>query len=361
MKTDHVSIIGGGIAGLASAIAVAKANRSVAVYEKSKAFDPVGAGLQLGPNAVRALKKLDIWDHVKPFTSSPPAIHIRDGKSGKILKEIKLDSKFEARFGEPYRVAHRADLHQALLKAATKSNSIKIHLGEELAIADWRSSGSVIGADGIWSASRENFFPDSSAIISTDTIYRSLEPLHNVTGIAMECVNLWLFPGGHVVHYPAGKDAKLNLVVVTQGKLPLHHFANASPQLVQLLQQSKTWTNWPAAYVRPLDTWSVGPHALLIGDAAHGTLPYLAQGAAMALEDAAELFKQLENETRSQNAFTAFEIARIARTTKLHNASLEAGKMYHMGGAIAALRNLIIQAAPSHLIINRMKWTYDTN
>ena len=360
MKTDHFSIIGGGIAGLAAAIAVAKANRTVAIYERSKAFDPVGAGLQLGPNAVRALKKLDIWDHVKPFTSSPPAIHIRDGKSGRLLKELKLDAQFEARFGEPYRVAHRADLHQALLVAAAKSDSIKIHLDEELAMADWRSSGSVIGADGIWSASRENLFPDSSAIISTDTIYRGLEPLQNVTGIAMECVNLWLFPGGHVVHYPVGRDAKLNLVVVTQGKPPLDHFANAAPQLLQLLQQTKTWTNWPAAYVRPLKNWSVGPHALLIGDAAHGTLPYLAQGAAMALEDAAELFKQLEIETSFQNAFTAFEKKRIARTTKLHKASLESGKMYHMGGTMAALRNMIIQAAPRDLIINRMKWIYDT-
>ena len=358
MKTDHVSIIGGGIAGLAAAIAVAKANRTVAIYERSKAFDPVGAGLQLGPNAVRALKKLDIWDHVKPFTSSPPAIHIRDGKSGRLLKELKLDAQFEARFGEPYRVAHRADLHQALLVAAAKSDSIKIHLDEELAMADWRSSGSVIGADGIWSASRENLFPDSSAIISTDTIYRGLEPLQNVTGIAMECVNLWLFPGGHVVHYPVGRDAKLNLVVVTQGKPPLDHFANAAPQLLQLLQQTKTWTNWPAAYVRPLKNWSVGPHALLIGDAAHGTLPYLAQGAAMALEDAAELFKQLEIEFNLERAFEAFKKRRIARTTKLHNASMQAGKIYHLSGTIAALRNLVLQATPMDLISSRMNWIY---
>ncbi len=360
METEHFSIIGGGIAGLAAAIAVAKANRSVAVYEKAASFDPIGAGLQLGPNAVRSLKKLGAWDEVKPFTSSPPAIHIRDGHSGKLLKELKLDTQFEARFGGLYRVAHRADLHQALLKVIANFDIIKIHLGEELVMDDMRSSGSVIGADGIWSASRENLFPDSSAIISTDTIYRSLEPLQNVTGLAMECVNLWLFPGGHVVHYPVGRDAKLNLVVVTQGKPPLEHFARAAPQLLELLQKTKTWTNWPAAYVRPLKNWSVFPNALLIGDAAHGTLPYLAQGAAMALEDAAELFKQLENETSFQNAFTAFETTRIARTTKLHNASLEAGKMYHMGGAIAALRNLIIQAAPSHLIINRMKWIYDT-
>ncbi len=359
MNSDHFSIIGGGIAGLATAIAVAKTGRTVVIYERSARFEPVGAGLQLGPNAVLALKRLGAWDVVEPFTFSPPAIHIRDGQTGKLLKELNLGKKFEVRFGQPYRVALRADLHEALIKVASTFSHIKIHMNQEVSMADWRGSGPVIGADGVWSPSRENLFPDSAAIISTDNIYRSLGPIHSVSGVNMECVNLWLYPGGHVVHYPVGRDGKLNLVAITQGKPPLEHFADAETSLVRLLQKVPSWTNWPAAFVRPLGSWSSGPHALLVGDAAHATLPYLAQGAAMALEDAALLLEILQSESNAEVAFQKVYMSRSQRTSRLHAASLRAGKIYHLGSFAAKARNAAIQFIPSQLQLAQMAWVYN--
>jgi 2-polyprenyl-6-methoxyphenol hydroxylase-like FAD-dependent oxidoreductase len=358
MNSNHFSIIGGGIAGLATALAVANAGSTATIYEKAAAFEPVGAGLQLGPNAVRALKKLGVWDEVEPFTFSPPAIHIRDGRSGKLLKELKLGRNFETRFGQPYRVAHRADLHQALVNVVSASSHTTLHMNQEISMADWRSTGPVIGADGVWSPSRENLFPGSAAIVSTDAIYRSLTPALNVRGVNMECVNLWLYPGGHVVHYPVGKERKLNLVAVTQGKPPLEHFANASPSLMEFLQGIASWSNWPAAYVQPLNTWSGGLQTLLVGDAAHATLPYLAQGAAMALEDAASLFEFLLSESNVGLVFQKLFEARSKRTRRLHHASLQAGKIYHLNGIEAQLRNAAIGLIPSHLQLSRMAWIY---
>jgi salicylate hydroxylase len=358
MKADTIAIIGGGIAGLATAIAVAKSGRAVSIYEKAEKFEPIGAGLQLGPNAVRALMELDAWDAVEPFTYAPPAIHIRDGRSGRLVREIRLGAHFEARFGQPYRVAHRADLHQALLQVATSASSADIQMGNEIFMEDWRSEGPVIAADGIWSQSRELFFPGSNAIEVSDTIYRSLIPCPFIGGVDMECVNLWLYPGGHIVHYPVGKDHKLNLVAITQGALPLEHFAAAAPALLDMLRHVHSWTNWPAAYVRPLRSWSASRHALLIGDAAHGTLPYLAQGAAMALEDAAALGKVLKTETTPESAFAELGKARLSRTKKLHAASLRTGRIYHANGLISNTRNAVLQTIPGDLLLQQMAWIY---
>jgi salicylate hydroxylase len=358
MKTDTIAIIGGGIAGLAAAIAVTKSGRAVSIYEKAEKFEPIGAGLQLGPNAVRALTELDAWDAVEPFTYAPPAIHMRDGRSGRLVREIRLGEHFEARFGQPYRVAHRADLHQALLQVATSSSSVHLQMGKEISRQDWPNAEPVIAADGIWSQSRELYFPGSPAIKVSDTIYRSLIPCPDVIGVDLDCVNLWLYPGGHVVHYPVGKDHKLNLVAITQGTLPPEHFVAAAPALLDILRQAPSWTNWPAAYVRPLRNWTAGHHSLLIGDAAHGTLPYLAQGAAMALEDAAALGRIFKTETTPESAFAELSKARLSRTKKLHAASLHTGRIYHANALISKVRNAVLQTIPGDLLLQQMAWIY---
>jgi 2-polyprenyl-6-methoxyphenol hydroxylase-like FAD-dependent oxidoreductase len=132
MDTMNFKIIGGGIAGLASALAVANAGGSAVVFEKAVNFEPVGAGLQLGPNAARALQKLGAWDAVKPITYAPPEIHMRDGRSGKILKHLALGKSFEQNFGLPYLTAHRADLHRALIRVADSCSSITIKTNVEM-------------------------------------------------------------------------------------------------------------------------------------------------------------------------------------------------------------------------------------
>ena len=170
MNDNQISIIGGGIAGLATAIAAAKLGRTVTVYEKAETFDPVGAGLQLGPNAVRALKAIGAWDAVEPYTSSPPAICMRDGRTGKVLKQIKLGKNFESRFGQPYRVALRADLHKALLAVALQHSAIEIKLGQDILVEDLGDSNPIIAADGVNSKSRTQYFQSNAAITTTRSV-----------------------------------------------------------------------------------------------------------------------------------------------------------------------------------------------
>jgi len=333
----NVSIVGAGLAGLAAAIALAGQGRKVTLYERAAKFEEVGAGLQLGPNAVRALQTIGAWDAVEPITYAPPAIRMHNGGSGRLLKEIDL-SLFERRYGQPYRVAHRADLHAALVAVAAANRNIEILLGQEVDAATL--DGEVIAADGVRSATRVKLFPGSEALTTNDAIYRALVPM--LPRIDAN-VNLWMFPSGHVVHYPVANN--LNLVAVTQGASPSVHFTKAHFSLKSVLDLAGDWTSWPGACVPALPSWQKN-NITLIGDAAHGTLPFLAQGAAMALEDAAEL-------VTSKNW-----AARQARTQRLHGATLEAGKTYHLSGLYALARDGVIAVLPSQSILNRLDWIY---
>jgi salicylate hydroxylase len=352
MKNQVFQIAGGGIAGIASALAVAGSGQHALVMEKAIQFEALGAGLQLGPNAVRALQRLGAWDAVEPITSAPPEILIRDGRTGKTLKRLELGRSFEARFGAPYRVAHRADLLQALLDVAKTKPNITIQTNTEFLPGAKFDGFALIAADGVWSKIRDAHFPNHKAIIVKDVIHRSLSE----TSMS-ESVNLWLYPGGHVVHYPVGKPARMNLVAVTQSGTAENHYSGACDELREVLR-NKNWSQWPAAYVPPLQNWSKG-NMTLIGDAAHGTLPYLAQGAAMALEDAATLGEILELEPKPEITFQSLNDARLARTKALHEASLQAGKIYHMQSPMSVARNAAIKLIPSYIQFSRMAWIYD--
>jgi salicylate hydroxylase len=353
MRNQVFHIAGGGIAGLASALAVAGASGSAMVLEKASCFEATGAGLQLGPNAVRALQRLGAWDAVEPFTFAPPEIHIRDGASGKILARIELGKKFEQRFGQPYRVAHRADLHQALLTVAGSKSAITINTNAEVIARDTFDGFALIAADGVWSKTRDALFPGHAAITTRDTIFRSM-----LQNISTDCVTLWLYPGGHVVHYPVGNPSKLNLVAVTQGEDVQTHFKNACDELCGLLALTTEWSKWPAAYVPPLQQWNK-ENIILIGDAAHGTLPYLAQGAAMALEDAASLGDIIKGQTDPKLAFQNLSSTRVSRTNALHQSTVQIGKIYHFADFFAKARNLALGLAPTQFQMNRTKWIYE--
>jgi salicylate hydroxylase len=356
MDTMNFKIIGGGIAGLASSLAVSNAGGQAVVYEKAPKFDLVGAGLQLGPNAARALEKLGAWDAVLPFAYAPPEIHIRDGRSGKLLKRLPLGKSFEQRYGMPYLTAHRADLHMALFDVASTKPNITIHTNSEIdELALGRFDG-IIAADGIWSKTREKLFPDSQAITTHDTYFRSLiQTPSNSINVNFECVNLWFHPGGHVVHYPVGNPARLNLIAITNGDDPKSFFKNANENLQGILAMPIQFGKWQSAYLPQPKQWHQG-NITLIGDAAHATLPYLAQGAAMALEDAALL--QIELQSNVKTAFENLSAKRIARTTHLHQSSMRAGQIYHSSGVTALSRNVAMKLVPSTIIQKQLDWIY---
>lgn len=347
MAHENFSVLGGGIAGLAAAIALARTGHSVTILEKAKAFDPIGAGIQLGPNAVRALQKIGAWEAVQPITYAPPAIHFRSGTSGRLLKELKLGSAFENRFGQPYRVAHRADLHARLLAVAESLPQIKIEMNASAAPQDIK--GRVIAADGMWSKTREQLFPGTRAVSDPSVIFRAMIAMPEQNDIAFTCVNLWYYPGAHVVHYPAGRKDKLNLVFIGPPAGPCRHLAKSAPQLRHLVARVPSWKEWQPAYVTPLPSWHKH-NTLLIGDAAHGTLPYLAQGAAMSLEDGAALLLT----TNPQE----FEALRLQRCTRLHQQTLQVGKIDHFGGVKAFARNTALRFSSDETVLGRMSWIY---
>lgn len=358
MRYENFSIVGGGIAGLACALGVAKPGAATKVFEKAPGFQHVGAGLQLGPNAARALQSLGAWDAVLPFTYAPPEIHIRSGKTGRMLSRIKLGKSFEDRFGAPYRVAHRADLHSALLSVVQENPQIELEMGAEISALPLVEQGPVLAADGIWSITRQALFPQSKVIVLKDKIFRSLNLMPPAAGqVALDCVNLWLFPGGHVVHYPVGRPQRLNLVAVTQGQNPVEHFKTAAFDLQLLLANVDDWTEWPAAHVDGLEAWNK-QGILLVGDAAHGTVPYLAQGGAMALEDAACLAQLLSQSVEVNELYGNFAKARIVRCEKLGAESLKAGRIYHMGQPLSLARDVAMAAMQGGSLIQRQAWIY---
>ncbi len=347
MARENFSILGGGIAGLSAAIALARTGHDVTVLEKAKAFDPIGAGIQLGPNAVRALQKIGAWEAVQPITCSPPAIHFRSGMSGRLLKELKLGSAFEARFGQPYRVAHRADLHASLLAVARSLPQIKIQMNS---VGDPSEiKGRVIAADGMWSKTREQLFPAAHAVADPSVIFRAMIDMPQEKDIAFECVNFWYYPGAHVVHYPTGRKGQLNMVFNGPPKGPRQHLVKASSSLRNLIARVPAWKEWLPAYITPLPTWHKG-NTLLIGDAAHGTLPFLAQGAAMSLEDAAALLTTTQPEE--------FEALRIDRCTRLHKQTLHVGRIYHLAGLKALARDTALRFSSDETVLGRMSWIY---
>lgn len=370
VKQLPILIAGGGIAGIAAALAAASAGREALVFERAAAFEEVGAGLQIGPNAAKALQRIGAWEQVAMIASAPPAIVIRDAMNGKTVRRIQLAGVFEQKFGAPYRVAHRADLHRALLAAAQYRPEVTVRGGN--AAADVAESGGTItltlqdgarfegelllAADGMRSGLRQKLWPGSASVFAGQIIYRAL--IQNPRNLADgDCVNLWMGPGFHVVHYPVSTRGMLNVVFVSHdGRRPEEIAEYCSQALGDLLAPIPTWLLWEARYVPPLSTWVKGRIALL-GDAAHGTVPYFAQGSAMALEDAA-LFADILQEAGALPVNIARLNERMARVAAMHKASVRQGRIYGARGLTAVARNSALKWLPERRFLDQLAWIY---
>ncbi|MFO1133033.1 MAG: FAD-dependent monooxygenase [Hyphomicrobiales bacterium] len=383
---DHPFLIaGGGIGGLAAALGLARHGRPVRLFEQAQTFEEVGAGLQMSPNGVRALKALGAWDAVEPSCVIPSEIHVRDGLSGALLQRIRLGKTFEERFGAPYRVCHRADLLAGLVTAARRNFAIELNTARRatgaeeaadhvrLAFADGASArgAGVIAADGIRSALRAGVAGDVKATPRGVILYRGLMALQRVPPeIEADCVTLWLCPGAHVVHYPVSNWRNFNVVVAIEGSLPdegwktpahsgevPRRLPGVCEELSLLLAAPASWMRWPGADLPALPQWSKGRVALL-GDAAHATLPFLAQGAVMALEDAVVLSREVAQTADLPAALRSYEGLRRPRTARVQDQSRGMSRIYHAQGVVALARNLALRlAGPSHAL-GRLEWIY---
>lgn len=370
MTERPIIIAGGGIGGLAAALACARAGRQALVLERAPAFEEVGAGLQIGPNAVRALDALGAWQVVARIASAPPAILMHDARSGKLVRHIALGDLFASRFGAPYRVAHRADLHASLLTSARQSPLISIVNGQDivgvvqedhsvaLTTADGahHSGDMLIAADGMNSGLRQELWPGSAAVSVGQILHRALIDIPQDMS-AVDCVRLWMGPSYHVVHYPVGIPARLNIICVAHaGQSPQDIAALACDDVRQLLGSVQEWLPWEAKYVPPLPQWHNG-RVMLLGDAAHGTVPFFAQGAAMALEDAALLLASLRSGAKPEEV-AASASSRMARVSAVHAASVRQGKIYSASGAVAIGRNLALRLMPESVFFGQLTWLY---
>lgn len=380
-----VLIAGGGIAGLAGALGLARIGRETRVLEQARAFETVGAGLQIGPNAVRALDYLGAWERVAPASFAPPAISIRDGHSGRILQRIPLGDSFERRFGAPYRVIHRADLLAGLVEAAEARPGIMLTTaapvtgfadrGEHVEVETGGTAlrgEALLGADGARSAIRAALLADGPPVRHAETLFRALAPLAVTVADPLANVTLWLCRGGHVVHYPVQGGKALNVVAAASGgdwpgdewSAPAARdevqalFPNAHEELRAVLTSPTAWQKWAAASRITTRTWAKGRVAL-IGDAAHASLPYLAQGAAMALEDAVILARQIQTSDTAAGGLRAYQALRLPRTRRIVTESLRLGSVYHAHGPVRLARNLVLRVTKPEDFLARLAWIYD--
>jgi salicylate hydroxylase len=382
----QVAIVGGGIAGVATALALARRGFEAQVFEQSARIEELGAGLQLGPNAVRALQSLGAWERVSPLTVQPRALTVRNGETGAVLSSSDVSDIFERRFGAPYRVAHRGDLMRALVETGRATPGVVFNPGCRVDFADALPGGkmrltvasrgtmepaAVIGADGARSVIRQALIADGPPRRSGYVYYRALVPMGKAPeGVSREDVTVWLLSGVHAVHYPVSAGRQINIVAVARSDwagegwsaMASHEevakaFATACPPLAQLLAAPANWLKWAGIVREPTAGWSKGV-ATLAGDAAHPVPPFLAQGAAMALEDAVVLARHAAPGGDIADAFRAYEADRFARTARMAKEAARQGQIYHMTGAMRTLRDLAIRFAPGEATVGRLSWLY---
>jgi salicylate hydroxylase len=391
-----IVIAGAGIGGLTAALAIARAGRRALLFERAAQIEEVGAGLQIAPNAGRVLAGLGLEEALAAVALEPRAINIRRGRDGAILARIDL-TESRSRFGAPFRVFHRADLQQALLQAALANPAIEIRAHARVGGFDDRDgrvrlrvhtqagveeidAAGLVGADGQRSAVRAHLLPTErdAPYYSGRTAWRALVPAEAAPAALRAAEsNLWMLPGAHIVHYPLRDGAIVNVVAIvatrpreSEGAAILSltgpELARSlgrkrpAPELCALIEAGATWRHWPLFARPPLRNWGRGAVTLL-GDAAHPMLPFLAQGAAQAIEDADALGRAfLQLGASVETIFSHYEASRIARASRVVRASRRQGEYFHLSGVAALGRDLAIRALGGRGMLARNDWLYRT-
>ncbi len=381
-----VLIAGGGIAGLATALALAKRDIPSRILELRDEPSEAGAGIQIGPNGVRVLSLLGVAPLLALKAGHPDEIIAHQGATGRVLSRMPLGGWIEARHGAPYWVVHRRDLHAALLTAVAAEPHIEMVTG--FAVADVTARGErvevrdahgtvvqaslLIGADGIRSRVRAAVSPETRLTFSGKTASRALLPPDAAHALgASNAVGVWLAPGAHVVHYPVEAGARTAVVVIVPDDRLTEDWAAASdwtnlaphlapfaPELTRVLATAPEWRRWALFRADPAPRLTAGRIALA-GDAAHPVFPFLAQGGVMALEDAVVLAHALAADRRDpRRALTAYDAARRRRVDAIVATSQQNGRIFHLSGPAATARNLAMAVAPASRLMARYDWVY---
>ena len=380
-------IAGGGIGGLAAAMVLARDGQAVTVLEQSPAFGEIGAGIQLGPNIFRMFDHLGLTDAISKVAYFPPGLGMNDVRTGEKVVRVPLGDVARAAYGFPYGVIYRADLHQVFLDACRVQPNVTLRTGAKLesfsqdaASVQARLTGgevvegsALIGADGLWSRIREAIVGDGKPRVSGHIAYRAVLKREDVPAhLWNDDVLLWGGEKTHLVHYPLRRGELFNLVAVfhsnkydegwnTFGNTAelTERFADAVPQVRELLGQIETWKMWVLCDREPVKNWS-DRRVTLLGDAAHPMLQYLAQGAGQAIEDAVVLREALRFTGGDvAPAFQKYQQARYLRTGRVQLTARFYGDIYHASGVQRELRNQMFQGGRELAGFAGLKWMYE--
>ncbi len=390
MSARPVLVLGGGIGGLAAALALAKKGRRVRLFEQAAELREVGAGIQLGPNVYRMFEVLGLFEAIERWSVHPDNLIMRDAITGEEVTRLPVGSEaFRQRFGGYlYGVIHRGDLYQVFLEACRAEPAIEIQerrkgvsfedRGDRVVLrmedGEAVEGECLIGADGLWSRVRAQILGDGKPRVSGHIAYRAVLPRADVPDdLWQNNVVLWAGPKTHLVHYPLRRGELYNLVAVfhsdryeegwdvfgDKDELAAK-FANERPEVRRLLEKINVWKMWVLCDREPARHWSKG-RVTLLGDAAHPTLQYLAQGANMAIEDAVVLAEHAALTGFDwEEAFRRYEDARYKRTARVQIMSRYYGDAYHAAGVVRELRNDLLAPTPGAAPdFEGVAWLYD--
>jgi salicylate hydroxylase len=386
-REQPVLIAGGGIGGLATALGLAQKGFRSILLEKAASLGEIGAGIQLGPNAFHAFDYLGVGEAARAMAVYIDQLRLMDALTADEITHVDLGANFRARFGNPYAVVHRGDLHGVLLRACRESELIELRVSSE--VAGYEQGGSsvtahlanggrvvgalLIGADGLWSNIRKQVTSDGPPRVSGHTTYRSVIPTDEMPeDLRWNAATLWAGPKCHIVHYPLSGWKVFNLVVTCHNDAPepvagkavsedevLQGFAHVHERAQSIIRHGRDWRLWVLCDRDPNERWVDGRVALL-GDAAHPMLQYFAQGACQAMEDAVCLSHMLaqypDDRTAALEHYRAQRFPRTARVQLLSRAIGE--HIYHPSGEHARLRNAIMRAKSSEDYYRDLAWLY---
>jgi salicylate hydroxylase len=383
-------IAGAGLGGLTTALALSEQGFRSVVVEQAERVEAIGAGIQLSPNATRILIGLGLGDRLRPAAVAPSAIRVLRAESGDEIVSIPL-ADAEERYGAPYWVIHRGDLIGALLAAARDNPEINLELGARVetfashpngvTVKALRKQNAVdaqgsafIGADGLWSVVRAGLGDSEQPRFAKRVAWRAMVPADMAPPqMRAHEITLWLGRKGHIVHYPVQGGQTINVVAIaadgwnepgwsTEAKpaevMTRFPAGRWSRHVRDLIGIPERWMKWALAE-RPIPRRWGEDQTTLLGDAAHPTLPFLAQGAALAIEDAAVLARRLgANPDNPATALRLYEADRRVRAAKVQKAARKNGNVYQYSGPDATVRDIVMRMMGGARLRNRYDWIY---
>ena len=380
-----ILVIGGGIGGMAAALGLAQVGHTVDLFEQAPEVGEIGAGIQLGPNAFAAMDALGVGPNARKRAVYTDDLIMMDAVDESEVARIPVREAFRERFGNPYAVIHRADIHLSIYEGVRAAPNVRVHTSAKIEKVEIDANGArvtdangrvyegaaVVGADGVRSVVRQKVVGDSHRV-SGHVVYRAVVPKDEMPAdLRWNAAAIWVGPNCHLVHYPLRGGEQYNLVVtfhsrdqeewsIREGSREevLSYFTGIGPGPRRLLDLPSSWRRWATADRDPVEKWGEGL-ATILGDAAHPMMQYLAQGACMALEDAVTLREALKATGGDiEKGFRLYESKRIVRTARVVLSVREMGRLYHAAGIERLVRNSLWKGRPAERFYDAMDWLY---